>query len=193
MLVYQGWFEAQMVLHPEAKTLNLSRRGLRITGMEPVTSETLLSYPDRRSEIDSIISNLPSGCGQRAGTEHFASSIEELMEELDRLENICLEGRAVLAGANPSDGSGMERVLGSLDAVDERIRSLKHRDVAGFLLASVLRDLGTSPKDGSAALENSGKVYEALADSASYHRRLLRDALQKIQDFTPHADVSNGE
>jgi len=193
MMVYQWWFEGQMTMHPEARTLNLSSRGIKVSGMETVSIEELLAYPDRRSEIDRRLSLLPEELRNPAEAERIQASVKELLDELEQLEGLCGKGRSVLAMAKDVRGPGISGVLELLNGIDESIKDMKHRDVAGFLLASVLADIGAETRDGSAALGNTERVYETLADSAAYHRRLLGEALQKIQGLSSEADESSGE
>ncbi len=193
MMVYQWWFEGQMIMHPEAKTLNLSSRGIRIAGIESVTIEELLAHPDRRPEIDRRLSLVREERGNPAEAERVKASVEELLEELELLERLCERGKSVLAMARDARGPGITGVLDLLNGIDESIKGMKHRDVAGFLLASVIAHIGDETRDGSAALGNTERVYNALADSAAYHRRLLGEALQKIQGLSAEADECTGE
>ena len=180
MLVYQGWFETQRLLHPEAQTFTLSAKGIRIEGLLPVTQDELLSYPVMRKELNSHLSSLAREDGASADRTRLRSAVRDLLAELDRLTGLCDRGIRLADRAREVRGPDLEEVLSLLNGVDEEIRGLEHRDVAGFLLASTLNSLFSGSSEGTPALENTAKVYSTLEESADYHRKLLQTALEKV-------------
>jgi hypothetical protein len=182
MLIYQWWFETQMKLHSDAKTLTLSARGIRIEGIDLIGLDTLLSYPLLREGIDGILASCKDRMPEMSGNRNFERSLTALLEELGRLESLCREGldriEDIRSGGN-SDSWGAG--LSALDGIDRRILDLEHRDIAGFLMGPVLTALRETAAgtDLGMVLENSEKVYRGLLESIAYHRSALVSAAEK--------------
>jgi hypothetical protein len=182
MLLYRWWFENQMKMHPETETLNLSRRGLAIEGMPPVPLEHLTERPalpaDTR-EQEALraprIHDIPSGVNALAG------AVNSLVGELSQLEAIAEEGLRLTNALRQDLDAGRYVALHRLDAVDTRIRSVPHRDIAGFLIQNTLSDVARDATESwttERLLTRSQEIYRGLVDSVRYHRRLLQSAVR---------------
>lgn len=174
MLVYIHWFESQLRLHRDRETLNLSPGGVAIRGMRFVGIESILALEDRRAAIDERLGELTRVPAAPADPQRFHAALQGLEEELRRLAGLCRRGLAVV-DRGPG-GSGAED-LAELDGIDREISSLRHRDIAGFLLTSTLTEIeGAVRGDPRAVRESSRRLYRDLLESAEYHLRVLNGA-----------------
>jgi hypothetical protein len=184
MLIYQWWFETQMKLHGNVKTLTLSTRGIRIEGIDLIDLGILLSYPVIRGAIDEVIASCDARTPAAGDSRQFAQALDALLEDLLRLETLCREGlhRIEYIRSHAADDPTVRKEgFSALDHIDRNILDLKHRDIAGFLMGSVLSALRepAAGTDLGTVLDNSEKVYQGLMESIEYHRSTLMTAGKK--------------
>jgi PAS domain-containing protein len=181
MLMYRWWFENQMKMQPETETLNLSPGGLAIEGMPPVPLEHLTGRPPLPEDTRANealraprIHDIPSGVRALAG------AVTSLVGELSQLEAMAEEGVRLTNALRQDLHAGRYVALHRLDAVDTRIRSVPHRDIAGFLIQNTLSDVARDATESwttERLLRRSQEIYRGLLDSVTYHRRLLQSAV----------------
>ncbi len=197
MIIYKWWFENQLKIHPEAKTFTLSPGGVRIEGMSLASTQSLLGFPVIRDRIDEgkeRIRHLSQSSCRTDDTLRIAleESVKELIEELRSLDSLASEAllqvKALEAGRPHSTENQIR--LEELNGIDDRILKTGSRDVASFLLQSLIRRIEDGgkvegfPPDGSYSdvLKNSKELYSELRDSALYHVKYLEKALETLCD-----------
>jgi len=75
--------------------------------------------------------------------------------------------------------------LRRLDEVDEKILDVSARNVAGFLIQSVIHDIagrGERPARPDEVVERSASMYRGIAESAGWQKELLTRALRSLRE-----------
>lgn len=174
MLVYHDWFETQGILHPDIRTLTLSRYGLKIEGVEWVPLKEVLEYPSCRDRIDSILQIIDQEPPVLPKPEALEEGKHELLKGLDTLKEIALEGIQMVQFLKRCHAQNEEIDLNLLNRIDEKILSHRYRDIAGFLLAKTLVSIEQAQSlTVDQTLENSLRIYTDLLDSIHFHKEVL--------------------
>jgi len=192
MEIYRRWFENQLQQQPEPPAYTLSGAGVALDGVTRMSLEDAAKLPVCREQLNARVAGFrrsaqsyAEGCAARARS--ISSLVHELCDELTQLQQIAARGsdlaeQARRVASNESDRSPAESLqlheyLGLLDKIDQEIGQLRFRDVAGFLIQETVAEIeGVRSRSGDSALENSRRLYTALAQSATYHEQLLRTA-----------------
>jgi hypothetical protein len=174
MLIYIWWFEIQAKRYPLVKTLTLSSGGARVEGIEAIGLRDVLALPETREAIDQRVGSLRGYTCAPANAARLEEALETLMEELNRLENLCGEGLRRTAVIRKRGASAAPTALAALNEIDEKILGLECRDIAGFLMTAALQSISAPARtDMASALENAHTLYSTLRESAGYHREIL--------------------
>ena len=149
--------------------------------MKPVRQEIEnILAPVRRPRENSL--HCRSGIIRDKKKAKLAEGCRRLINELTALGE-CAD-RGVKGVQNLRESSSISpEALKRLDAIDAAILSSGSREIAGFLLQQVAKEIAeTTVETGnaSAALDNSLKLYQSLYDSVHYHIRLLQQALKRL-------------
>lgn len=198
------------------RTRVLSGESVKIEGFEAADPGIVRNLKQCRSDIDKILAsiwkpNLHPSNRQDSGVsdgkkERLAKGCRRLIDELSELGELAERGVQEVQKILPRLRSGGLRGLDAdtlrrLDEIDDEILSSGTREIAGFLLQQVAKEISESAVEsgGSAvslegpqpaavletgksagALENSLKLYQALSDSVGYHIKLLRQSLKRL-------------
>ncbi|TVR91908.1 MAG: DUF115 domain-containing protein [Spirochaetaceae bacterium] len=203
MEIYRRWFENQLQQQPEPPAYTLSGAGVAMKGVRSLSLEEAAALPSCRTELNTRIDEFRSKAlayeeYHAARASGIARLIEQLCNELSQLQQIAERGAQIAEQAIPSAGGAgsgagagagtelehsahtalrLHDYLRLLDDVDQEIGRLHFRDVAGFLIQETVDDIERGrTRTGNSALENSRRLYIALAQSAQYHEQLLRSA-----------------
>lgn len=185
LIIYRGWFEGQFKTHPDPPTFTLSRGGVKLEGMRYRPPGQLENYPGRRREIDAALSSVVnSEYPETPSGEHLLRGVEDLILALSHLEDLAGRGlrEAETAGEKHLRGEDIKAELQTLDDIDRRILSSGSKDIAGFLMQDFISRVSSSGETagGASALDDSADMYRRLEEAASYHRRLLREAAERM-------------
>ena len=200
MEIYRRWFENQLQQQPEPPAYTLSGAGVSMKGVRCMSLEEAAALASCRAELSTRISEFRSKASEYAESQAARSSrvvrlIDQLCNELSRLQQIAERGAQIAEQAVPSAGAGagaasqlsadttlrLQNYLRLLDEVDQEIGQLHFRDVAGFLIQETVAEIERGrTRTGDSALENSRRLYIALAQSAQYHEQLLRTANERL-------------
>ncbi len=186
MLLYKWWFENQLVIRPEIKSFTLSPDGAAVQGMPLATLEEVLKLPVIRPEIERRMQQVRGLRADTATRERLARSLaaalEQLGLQLERLQTLASRGLALtrtLGGIIA--GSGDPRpCLRELDEVDSGILELSARNIAGFLIQSIIHGIsgeGERRATPEEIVARSAAMYEGIAGSAEWQKGLLTRAL----------------
>jgi hypothetical protein len=186
MLLYKWWFENQLVMRPEMKSFTLSPHGAAVQGMPLASLEEALALPVMRPEIERRmrqVRELRADAATRKRLAHsLAAALEQLGLQLERLQVLASRGLALsrtLGGIIA--GSGDPRpCLHELDKVDQGILELSARNIAGFLIQSVIHGISGQGERKAAPEEivaRSAAMYEGIAGSAEWQKGLLTRAM----------------
>jgi len=195
MELYRWWFENQTKIHPEAESCNLSAGGSAIDGMPFARlDEVITELPRRRHDFEGNLETLRHAVSQRKAEQEpvtsLAAGCELLLSELSRLEetarrglSLCENARAAAESADSQNS--LAASFSALEQIDREIRSFPHRDIVGFLAHGALKDIIAAPGEQTTArdvLKRNATLYRELVTSASYHRRLLSGAYQRLKE-----------
>lgn len=187
--VYAKWFEQQIRLRPLPKTFTLSKQGHSISGMSLVGIREILKLPVKRQNIDFLTAECisyrleapsPSAETGERQSEKIIGAFRDLRKELETLKLTAERGmelsRSLMSALSEKNGEEeITRVLSALEDLDKSILSSPIKEIAGFLLQKVGREVSET---GSGA-ENSLKLYSALYNSAEYHLELITRRLSR--------------
>jgi hypothetical protein len=195
MLLYKWWFENQLLIRSEMKSFTLSPRGAAIPGMPLAGVEDALALPVIRPEIDRLMAEVR---GMRADQETHARlarsltmALEQLTSELERLQRLSLRGLSLtrtlekLIAENGDFGS----CLRELDDVDRKILEVSARNIAGFLIQSIIHGIsgeGERKSNPEEIVARSAAIYEGIAGSAKWQMHLLSRAKDSLEGNDGH-------
>lgn len=190
MIIYKWWFENQIKIFPETKTFTLSPAGVQIEGMTAESTQTLLKSPKIRDLIDEKTASIRQFARQAEGTEPslmatLERSMKKLIEELRNLRDLASQAIVEVKALETGLGKGTtdQHRVEKLNRIDAQILSMSSRDVASFLLQSLIRRIEHESEQESASsdpLKSSKELYTELKGSASYHVEHLEKALAGI-------------
>ncbi len=191
MLLYKWWFENQLRIHPDLPSFTLCADSVAIQGMGLARVEEALALPVLRPEIDRRMERVrqihDSGPGDSG--EALRATVGELSAQLAELESLAQRGRALsaqLAGlvsahANPA------ACLREMDEIDQGILAVSARNLAGFLIQSVIHGItgqGEKASEPDEVVARSQAMYAGIADSAAWQNGLLRHAMDALGGST---------
>lgn len=212
LVLYKWWFEGQARswAHEGCLTYVLSGESVRIEGFEAADPGIARNLKPRRCDIEKILTSIrkpdlhPSNRQDPAAfdgrKERLSEGCRRLITELAELGEWAERGVQEVQKILPRLRSDAQRCIDEIDAdalrrldeIDDEILSSGTREIAGFLLQQVAKEISESavesggsgvsleaPKS-AAAIENSLKLYRALYDSVVYHIRLLRQSLERL-------------
>jgi hypothetical protein len=187
MSIYRDWFALQDHDDAEARSCNLSPHGAVIPGMPHVPLHALLDHEPSRQRIDATVQDVlkeERSEAETAGRIHAA--LFRLSTDLDRAAALGQEAIRALETEEADPGRRRDHPdrghSRPLDVIEADLRNLESKDIIGFLLESVVRDLQEGPAERyQDAVENSRRVYAAIEESAHFHARMLRQAVQVLE------------
>ncbi len=181
LIIYKWWFENQLKNDSSTATYNLSSYGIKIDGMQFLSSDTLLQTPEQRKTIENIKIKVKSDRFKSGRNElkGIISMLENLIHECKNLET--LSGEAIqLMKLISKDTPELSEYLKKLESIDRSISSIPAKELAGFILQPVLNDILETT--GSDYLSNSKKLYFGINEAAAYHRILAGQALLRLSE-----------
>lgn len=174
MKIYIHWFEEQMRLHPEIRTVQLSSEGILIEGMEWQEINSLINLPKCRDRIDMKISEIHK---IRSGTseKNLKDAHCELIRELTELINLSGEAADLSTKLmNTEDPLENQSMLAELNKIDSAILNRESREMAGFILAPILEDhMNRKAISREEILENSRALYTELKQNLIFHKEKI--------------------
>jgi hypothetical protein len=199
MALYRGWFEDQLMQHPEATTRVIGRGGVKIEGVQTVDIADLLAYPEVRDGIDEVLASLPHRSSRPTPPEDASRipfvirGIESLAAELKALDGTAkraleavddLEKR-IRTGDSPAES------FAELDRLDREILESSSKDIAGFIMQRTAESIRPVSSEGDedtrtkAVLENSRRLYSGIVESVDFNLRTLGRALENLKTHPP--------
>lgn len=193
MEIYRRWFENQLQQQPEPPAYTLSGAGVALEGVGLISLQDAADLPLCREELNARLNDFRTRAqayaeNYAARTRSIANLVNELCDELAQLQQIAERGAHIAEQAAPI-AAGQEidpphdmkqqlhDSLRLLDEIDYEIGRLRFRDVAGFLIHETVAEIERPGSQvAELALENSRRLYAALAQSARFHEQLLRTA-----------------
>jgi Protein of unknown function DUF115/Glycosyltransferase Maf N-terminal domain len=191
MLLYKWWFENQLTMRHQMESCSLSPDGVAIRGMQRANVDRVLSLPVIRPEIERRMDGVRSLQDEPAARLENAARLREgvvrLLDELDSLADLSRRGLSLSRelGAVLSAKGDPGPSLRLLDEVDEKILDVSARNVAGFLIQSVIHGiaaLGESRAGPDEVVSRSVSMYEGIEESAGWQKALLSRALRSLRE-----------
>lgn len=186
MLLYKWWFENQLKIRSDVRSFTLSPDSAAIQGMPLATLEEVLDLPVVRPEIERLMKNVrgmgPDSATREQLAHRLSTAVEQLGLQLERLRSLALHGLAlsrtlgrILAGRGDP-----RACLRELDEVDRSILEVSARNIAGFLIQSIIHGIageGDRKSTSEEIVARSAGIYEGIAGSAEWQKRLLNRAM----------------
>lgn len=173
--VYRRWFEEQLTRPDSPPTVNLGREAVAVEGMEHRPLAELLQLPERREEIESILTSIidSNGDDKRSKVEAVKKRAGLLVKELELLRTLSRE--ALGTASNILEKRG-ESSLADLDMYDARIRRSAGKGVAEFIIQPLLEDVLNRMEEARSmedSLRQSQRIYREVMEAADFHINLF--------------------
>jgi hypothetical protein len=191
MLLYKWWFENQLMIRSDVQSFTLSPGSAAIQGMPLARLDEVLALPVVRPEIKMRMDRV-RGRGADAATRQrlahsLSTTVEQLGSQLERLQSLALQGLALsrTLGQVIADGGDPRPCLQELNGVDRSILEVSARNIAGFLIQSIIHGIsgeGDRTSTPEEIVARSAAMYEGIAGSAGWQRALLRRAQPSKED-----------
>ncbi len=181
LIIYKWWFENQLKIDNETVTYNLSPYGIKIDGMDFISSDALLDAMEHRENIENVKIKVITDCTESGqnGLKGIVTMLENMILECESLET--LSGEAIqLMKLISLDAPGLSEYLKKLESIDRSISLIPSKELAGFILQPILNEI-LEKTDGD-YLSNSKKLYFGIYEAASYHRILAGQALVRLSE-----------
>jgi hypothetical protein len=111
--------------------------------------------------------------------------LDRLLDELEKLSDLSLNGIKVISALKkePSSGDEQSQRLQLLNDIDNEILQSDSHDVAGFLLQQIAQEIlesGSKELSMEEVLENSDRIYNDLKESIDFHKHHLAGARSRL-------------
>ena len=191
MLLYKWWFENQLMIRSDVQSFTISPDSAAIQGMPLAALEEVLALPVVRPEIAQRMDRV-RGLGADAATRErlargLAAAVEQLGSQLERLQSLALRGLSLsrTLGQILADRGDPRVCLQELNEIDSSILEISARNIAGFLIQSIIHGIsgeGDRVSTPSEIVARSTAMYEGIAGSAEWQRRLLSRSMPPKED-----------
>jgi hypothetical protein len=182
MLLYKWWFENQLMIRPEIRSFTLTPESAAIQGMPLAALEDVLELPVVRTEIAARMERVRGVRPDPATRERLArglsAAVDQLGSQLERLQSLALQGLALsrTLGRIIAGRQDPGPCLQELNEVDRRILEISARNIAGFLIQSIIHGIsgqGDRTSTPEEIVARSASIYEGIASSAEWQKTLL--------------------
>jgi len=189
--LYAGWFEHRFSRFPAVENFCLSPGGMEIKGLKFEQMERLLALPERRKEIDSLLTGIYetingdffSEKARKNREEKYKNAKESLLKGLKTIGNLALEAdklaktSATRCKLGQLGKTELEKTLEKLNAANNAINNSEVKEIAGFLIPETTSweaEIAESTQDPILRhLEYSSRLYRALAEAAEFNLKIL--------------------
>ena len=187
MLLYKWWFENQLTIRSDVRSFTLSPDSAAIQGMPLAGVEEVLALPIVRPEIMELMNRMRSlgldAARRQRAARDLSTAVEELGSQLERLQSLAVRGLTLSRTLGQIlEARGDPRpCLKELNEVDRSILEVSARNIAGFLIQSIIHEIsgeGDRTSSPEEIVARSAAIYEGIAGSAEWQRRLLGRARQ---------------
>ena len=196
--LYAAWFESRFSQFPEIKNLSFSSAGLALKGLETASPEELLALPERRLEIENILSDAYAAIEKDFTNEEVAklrvkkykNTLESLLKSLEEIKTLAQNAAEVAGTAAIKSKLGhlavgeQENVLKKLDAANKSISESSVKEITGFLF----------PQTDGWEAEISSKTSEPLTRHLEFLARFhkaLAEATETNLNFLSKVQQTN--
>ena len=191
MLLYKWWFENQLEMRPEISSFTLSPESAEIKGMRPASLDEVMALPIVRPGIDrrmAKVARIRLARSSRGRAESgLKDRIERLLKDLDELQ--ALSERGISLSRSLADAierrSDTGPCLEELDAVDSGILEVSARNIAGFLIQSIIHGISGEGDRRTSADEVVARglaVYQGICESAGWQKKMLSRAGARLAE-----------
>jgi hypothetical protein len=190
--LYASWFDNHFQQYSNIKNRSFSQKGLFIRNMEICRPEEILNLPEKRKEIDMILTERfektdAEYCSEYSAKERSAAFLEAknmLVSGLKQLLSIS-EDAAEMAWKAWKYESNLtpakkDHLLKKFDEINQTISNSSVKEVAGFLfppMSDLEKNLQSPQNDTfKRHLEISWRLYRSLAEAVSYNLNYIDEA-----------------
>jgi hypothetical protein len=170
MDIYRAWFAEQARRFPDIRTVHLSPHSSAIEGVHlEVPADRISRLPRHGIQGPPLTS---------AGASHSGETnrkvLRDLLDTLNSIERTLLIGVETCRQLKDSPTPDMR----FLDRIDSALGGSSSRNVVGFLAADALEaEMQHKPDTINESIEQSRRMYQALAESCRFHGELIRKFL----------------
>ncbi|HPM72602.1 MAG TPA: DUF115 domain-containing protein [Spirochaetales bacterium] len=175
--LYASWFSCNAAMHPEARTVNLSNRGLAIDGLASAGPEEPLALAPARDRIGSCLRAATAAmeAAAQADPDAVGLIVDGLVGELSRVAALAEQAVGIARGAIGRADLGS--ALAELSAIDDAVLGSEAKAVVGFIVDTAATSAKAVHGYGVGSLERTAELYGAIAESAHWHAERLRAAI----------------
>ena len=186
MDIYAAWFAESASESTDRDPAILGAEGRHISGIRVLDAKEALERPIKRSEIDTILEEIrntaPGNDGDTLSeTVHSVTEIlRRIKTSLADLEKLAREGfeAAKKAAENRAANRPFSAELAMMEEIDNSMLSGNGRNLVSFLIQPIILELTSTAKSAD-PLEDSRRLYEEIANSASFHLEILKPKRRK--------------
>jgi hypothetical protein len=189
--LYASWFENRFRQFPEVKNYSFSEDGLEIKGLEAGNQEEFLALPERRGEIERLLTETYTAIGKEFGAEEakrlraekYKNVRERLFQGLEVIRKTANDAAACAVDALSRNRLGRlqegerEKTLKKLDEANRAVMKSAVKEIAGFVFPETgdweSEIANKTPDPFTRHLEFSSRFYRAMAEAAAYNLELL--------------------
>ena len=189
--LYAAWFESRFSQFPEVRNMSLSAEGLALKGTEIAPVEKLLALPERRTEIENLLSKSCKAIEKdffheetgKLRAEKYKITLETLLKNLVEIKNLAQDAAEYAKTAAVKNKLGhletgsRENILKKLDDANKSITESAAKEVAGFLFPDTdgweAEISSKTPEPFMRHLEFLARFHKALAEAANNNLQIL--------------------
>ena len=191
MLLYKWWFENQLEMRPEVSSFTLSPESVEIKGMQVAGLDEVMALPVIRPEIDRRMEKV-AGIRlarplRRRAERGMKERIDRLLKDLDVLKKLSERGISLSQGLADAIARRGDRApcLRALDEIDSSILEVSTRNIAGFLLQSIIHGISGEGDRKTSAEEVVARglaIYQGIFESAGWQKKMLSRAGARLTE-----------
>lgn len=176
MEIYISWFQ-EMCRQQSIPTINLSRRGVKIDGIEKGTIKSLLEEKNRDEEISQRLKKAINP-KPAMDSSQVKQRMEETIEDLSASLLLSLRGLELSTELKEAfhKRDNLQPILKELDVVDRELSRHSTGETGGFLIEPFLEELSSQQghKLPEEIIANSLNLYRKMSESLEFHVEALR-------------------
>jgi len=175
MEIYISWFQ-EMCRQPSIPTVNLSTRGVKVSGMDEGSIEELLNEKIREREILERL-NAVAQAHSPLNSNQLKQALQETITDLAASLDLSRRGLKLSTELKETftRGKDIGSILQKLDDVDRELARHSTGETGGFLIEPFLEELSSQQgyKEPEEIMSNSLKLYEKMSESLEFHVKAL--------------------
>lgn len=169
--LYSSWFSNRAITAKGVSTYNLSGSGLEISGMPYIKSDSLLTMPKCRNQIDLITQKATAELIDFKTTEKQKINfiLTDLQKDLKRIFVISERALKIAKKAKQLKSQELSAALDELDSIDTEVLNSPIKSLVAFLVSDLTIVLHEDSKETDNSLDKTILLYNLMAESSKFH------------------------